>query len=47
MMIEFFFETIFMTELANKYLGHKISAFGQPNVEKSKQNLINAIKNIL
>jgi glucose-6-phosphate isomerase len=43
MMIEFFFETIFMTELANKYLGHKISAFGQPNVEKSKQNLINAI----
>ncbi len=47
MMIEFFFETIFMTELANKYLGHNISAFGQPNVEKSKQNLINAIKNIL
>ncbi len=43
MMIEFFFETIFMTELANKYLGHSISAFGQPNVEKSKQNLINAI----
>lgn len=47
MMIEFFFETIFMTELANKYLGHSISAFGQPNVEKSKQNLINAIQNRL
>ena len=47
MMIEFFFETIFMTELANKYLGHNISAFGQPNVEKSKQNLINAIQSRL
>lgn len=44
MMIDFIFETIFTVELANKYLGYSISAFGQPNVEKSKKNLINSIK---
>ncbi len=47
MMIDFFFETIFITELVNKYLNYSINPFGQPNVEKSKQNLLNSIKNSL
>ncbi len=46
MMIDFIYETIFTCYLANKYLGHNISPFGQPNVEKSKKNLIESIKNI-